>query len=186
VSIEHQGSEVWVPRLTCPIVPGEPRWYAVHTRCQHDKKVARQLTEEGIVTFLPLMLVPHRWSDRKKIVEVPLFPGYLFVRIAWSVQMQLCVLRVPGVAGFVGVKGHGTPIPDEQILDLQTVLSHKLHCECRPLLQEGQRVRVRGGCLDGVEGVLVQGFSDRSLVLSVDAIQRSIIIRINGYEIEPV
>ena len=171
-------------QLAYSTVSGDPRWYAVHTRCQHEKKVGRQLTAAGVVTFLPLLSVSNQWSDRKKIVEVPLFSGYLFVRITWSAQTQASVLRTPGVAGFVGVKSHGTPIPDEQIRDVQTVLSHKVQCEGRPFLQEGQRVRVRSGCLDGVEGILVQCLSNRSLVLSVDAIHRSIIFRIDGYEIE--
>lgn len=172
--------------FTFATTPRDSCWYAVHTRCQHEKKAARQLTQESVVTLLPLVTVTHRWSDRKKAIEVPLFPGYLFVRIAWSAQTRLRVLGVPGVAGFVGVKGCGTPIPDEQIDGLQTVLSHKLQCESFSFPQEGQRVRVRSGCLAGVQGILVQCFSDRSLVLSVDAIHRSFIIRIEGYEVEPV
>ena len=164
----------------------ETHWYAVHTRCQHEKKVARQLTDKGIVSFLPLLSLTRRWSDRNKVVEMPLFPGYLFVRLKLSVESRLPVLQASGVAGFVGVRGWGTPIPDKQIEDVQTLLSRKVLFEPHPFLCEGLRVRVRGGCLDGIEGILVERLSDRSLVLSVEPIQRSLVIHIADYDFEPI
>lgn len=103
-----------------------------------------------------------------------------------SAVARLLVLRAPGVIGLVGANGHGTEIPDQQIRGLQTVLSQATHCEFYPFLREGLRVRVRGGCLDGVEGILVERSPGRSLVLSVDAICRSMIIRITGYDVEPI
>jgi transcription antitermination factor NusG len=164
----------------------EIQWYAVHTRCQHEKKVLRQLTEKGVIAFLPLAAVTRRWSDRNKVVEMPLFPGYVFVRVSLSVENRLAILQASGVAGFVGMRGWGTPIPDKQIEDLQTLLSRKLALEPYPFLREGRRVRVRGGCLDGIEGILVECISDRSLVLSVESIQRSVSIRVADYKFEPI
>ncbi len=167
-------------------MPSQSHWYALHTRSRHEKHAARHLKEKGVVAFLPLLDVSHRWSDRNKIVEMPLFPGYFFVQVDLSVETRLLILRVPGVVGFVGARGWGSPIPDKQILDLETVLAHKVSCGLYPFLREGQRVRVRGGCLDGIEGILVECNSDRSLVLSVDSIQRSALIRITGYDVELV
>jgi transcription termination/antitermination protein NusG len=167
-------------------MPQAIQWYAVHTRSQHEKKVARQLTDKGVTNFLPIQSLTRRWSDRNKVVEMPLFPGYVFVRISLSAESRLPVLQASGVAGFVGVRGWGTPIPDKQIEDLQQLLSRKVPFECYPFLREGRRVRVRGGCLDGIEAILVQRISDRDLVLSVEPIQRSLVIRLDDYDVEPV
>src|ERR1700693_4068701 len=102
-----------VPFLHLPAA--EARWFAVRTRSRHEKIVAYQLRNQGVTAFLPLATQIHRWSDRKKIVQVPLFPGYAFVRVVPSSKQYVSVLRVYGVSSFVGVRGEGTPIPDKQI-----------------------------------------------------------------------
>ena len=173
------------PHIPLPM-PQEIHWYAVHTRCQHEKKVVRQLTDKGVINFLPIHSLTRRWSDRNKVIETPLFPGYVFVRLKLSPESRLPVLQASGVAGFVGVKGWGTPIPDKQIEDLQILLSRKVPFEMYPFLREGRRVRVRGGCLDGIEGILVQRISDRDLVLSVEPIQRSLVIHLDDYDVESI
>jgi len=175
-----------LPQSAIAAGPEEQHWYAVHTRCQHEKKVERQLTEKGVDVRLPLVALTRRWSDRKKVIEMPLFPGYVFVRIKLSVESRLPVLQTAGVAGFVGVRGWGSPIPDKQIEDLQTLVSRKVPFEVYPFLQQGRRIRVRGGCLDGIEGILLEHLSNRCLVLSVEPIQRSVVIRIEDYDFEPV
>jgi transcription antitermination factor NusG len=166
--------------------PETPHWYAIATRSRHEKKVAAQLTEKNITTFLPLITETHRWSDRRKVVELPLFPGYAFVYTPASSQQRLRVLQTVGVIGFVGIHGFGIPIPEKQIDDLRTLVATKLPCALYAFLREGQRVRVRGGCLDGVEGFLVGFKPDRSLVISLDPIHRSIAIRVEGYDVTPV
>ncbi len=98
--------------------PDALRWYAIQSRSRHEKKVATQLQHKGVLTYLPLISETHRWSDRRKIVEQPLFPGYVFVRIGYSNEARIRVLRTLGVAGFVGVHGDGIPIPDKQIQDV--------------------------------------------------------------------
>jgi len=183
---QQTASQTPLPQCAIAAAPEEILWYAVHTRCQHEKKVARQLTEKGVIAFLPLLSLTRRWSDRNKAVEMPLFPGYVFVRMKQSVESRLPILQAYGVAGFVGVRGWGSPIPDKQIEDLQVLLSRKVPFECYPFLREGRRVRVRGGCLDGIEGILVERISDRSLVLSVEPIQRSVVIRVEDYDFEPI
>jgi transcription antitermination factor NusG len=164
----------------------ERNWYAVRTRSRHEKKAATEVGSKGVEVFLPLITRVSRWSDRDKEVEFPLFPGYVFVRTAALDQARLAVLRTPGIAGFVGNQGRGTPIPDKQIEDIRLILDREVPFELYPFLEVNQRVRIRGGALDGVEGVLLAKNSDRSLIVSIDLIQRSILVRVTGYELERV
>ncbi len=165
-------------------VKEEPQWYALQTSPRHEKKVDLQLRQKGVTTFLPLISEVHRWSDRRKTIQAPLFPGYTFVRLTPTAGNRLQVLRTTGVLSFVGNSGSGLPIPDKQIEDIQKVLAHKAPCVLYPFLRVGQRVRICGGCLNGIEGILVARNADRSLVLSVEPILQSLAIRIEGYEIE--
>jgi transcription antitermination factor NusG len=167
-------------------VAEESHWYALHTRARHEKVVEKRLREQGMETFLPIAKEVHRWSDRKKEVEVPLFNCYVFVRCAWNAESRTRVFQVDSVHGFVGVRGVGQPIPAEQIQSIRTVLMQERAWRSHPFLKAGQRVRVRGGALDGVEGVFLSENGDHSLVISIDAIQRSMAVRIDGYSVEPV
>jgi len=169
------------------VSPADLRWYAVRTRSRHEKIATQQLQTRGIETFLPVVNQTHRWSDRKKQVEVPLFSGYTFVRVEYaSNEQRIQVLQTHGVAGFVGTQRAGDPIPDNQIEDIRTLLSNKVAVKAHSFLKIGQRVRVRGGALDGVEGILVSANGDRSLVISLNSIERSLSIRVEGYDVEPV
>jgi transcription antitermination factor NusG len=163
---------------------GELCWYAIYTRARHEKVVTASLRQKGVTTFLPLVSRVHRWSDRKKTVEVSLFPGYTFVRIASTPEACVRVLQTAGVVSFVGNGRCGVPIPDKQMEDIQGLFAHRVQCGIFPFLRVGQRVRVRGGCLDGIEGRLVTLKGDRSLVISVEPIQHSIAIRLDGYHVE--
>jgi transcription antitermination factor NusG len=165
----------------------EIRWYAVRTRSRHEKIATEQLDKRGIETFLPLVNHLHQWSDRKKEVDVPLFSGYCFVRLNYTAgEQRLTVLQTHGVVSFVGVQRTGVPIPDAQIDDLRTVLSNKIQVKEHSFLRIGQRVRVRGGALNGVEGILASQSKERSLVISIESIQRSVSLRVEGYDVEPV
>jgi transcription termination/antitermination protein NusG len=160
-------------------------WYGLQTRPRHEKIVAHRLEERGVTAFLPLVSEEHRWSDRKKTVQVPLFSCYVFAKFAPNRSDRLRVLRVDGVFGLVGDRGEGTPIPDEQIAAVQSLVETQLPWSAHPFLKIGQRVRIRSGVLDGLEGILVSRNGDRSLVISVEAIQRSLAVRVEGYEVEP-
>ena len=120
-------------------------WYAVQTRARHEKKVAKQLQEKGATTFLPLVTQTHRWSDRRKVIELPLFPCYAFARLAPSVEMRLPVLQTPGVLSIVGAHCVGAPIPDKEIEDIQTLFAQNVGSSLYPFIKVGQRVRIRGG-----------------------------------------
>jgi transcription antitermination factor NusG len=161
-------------------------WYGLYTRPRHEKLVAQRLEERGVTPFLPIVSEVHKWSDRKKTVQVPLFSCYVFAKFTPNRIERLRVLRVDGVFGLVGAKGEGTPIPDEQIEAVRNLVETQVPWSSHPFLKIGQRVRIRSGVLDGMEGILVSRNGDRSLVISVDAIQRSLAVRVEGYEVEPV
>lgn len=164
----------------------QAQWYALRTRSRHEKMVADQLDRLGVDNFLPLVKRTRQWSDRVKEVELPLFSGYTFVRVVLSSPDRLRVLQTHGVAGFVGINCCGTAIPESQIQDIRTLLASDVPFEEQPFLKVGQRVRVRGGALDGVEGILSARNDDSSLVISLEPIQRSLSVRIQGYTVEPV
>jgi transcription antitermination factor NusG len=166
------------------IAPQESNWYAVHTRPRHEKRVAQLLEEKRVCTFLPLLQQIHKWSDRRRSVEVPMFGNYAFVRIAQTAAERLNVLRTPGILAFVGSEGHGTPIPDEQIESLQKAIREKLPCTEHPFISVGQRVRIRGGSLNGIEGILMSKGGEQSVIVSVELLQRSVAIRVDGYGVE--
>jgi transcription antitermination factor NusG len=164
----------------------ESHWFAIHTLARHEKRVAQQLQENGVLTFLPLMQQVRQWSDRRTKVEVPLFSCYAFVRTVQRAEERLRVLRIPGVLGFVGSERIGTPIPNEEIENLQTAIRKRAPFAFHPYLTVGKRVRIRGGSLEGVEGILVRQGADQSLIVSVELLHRSISIRVEGYDIELV
>jgi len=162
----------------------DARWYAVHTRSRHEKVVAAQLRQQGVSTFLPMVTQIQRWSDRRKLVEFPLFSGYVFVHAADSPQIRRIVLFSRGVAGFVATRGEPLAIPDDQIDNVKEFLAKNICCIAYPYLKVGQRVRIRGGSLEGLEGILVSHNGDRKLVISVNTIERSFSISIDGYDVE--
>jgi len=176
-------------KLAQPAPPTETEseaWYGLHTRSRHEKIVAQRLEERGVTTFLPLVTEVRRWSDRKKSVQMPLFSCYVFAKFLPQRAERLRVLRVEGVFGLVGARGEGSAIPDEQIDAVRNLVEGQLPWSSHPFLKIGQRVRIRSGALNGVEGVLLQRNGDRTLVISVDAIQRSLAVSVEGYEVEAV
>lgn len=166
--------------------PKESNWYAIHTMARHEKRVVEQLRESNIFTFLPLLQQIRQWSDRRSKVEVPMFSCYAFVRVSQKSEERLKVLRTSGVLGFVGSERRGTPIPEEEIENLRTAINGKIPCATHPFISAGQRVRIRGGSLDGIEGILTNQGGVQSVVLSVELLRRSISLRVKGYDLELV
>jgi transcription antitermination factor NusG len=173
------------PTVDMPLFD-QPRWYAIQTRARHEKRVAAELEYTGIAHFLPILKETHCWSDRRKVVEVPLFPCYTFVNLIPEPGNRFAVLRIPGVLNFVGVRNFGLPIPDSQIEDVQLLLKQQIPMAPYSFLKIGQRVRIRGGALDGMEGHLVGKNGNSRLVISIDAIERSLTINVQGYDLEPL
>jgi transcription antitermination factor NusG len=177
---------VRVPSPPATLETDVANWYALHTRARHEKAVSERLGEEGITTFLPLVTEVHRWSDRRRTVQLPLFSCYVFVKLVPGSKERMRVDRINGAFGIVGVRGQGIPIAEEQIEAVRTLITHQLPWSNHPFLKIGQRVRIRGGSMDGVEGVLLSRDGDRTLIISIDAIQRSLAVRVEGYDVEPV
>jgi len=161
-------------------------WYAVVSRSRHEKIAVAALTSIAVTTFCPFVPEVHHWSDRRKLVDVPLFPGYVFVQIPNSAEAQLHVLKTSGVVQFVGNRQGAVPIEDEEISNVRAVLEQKIGCSPYPFVQLGQRVRIRGGSLDGVEGILVGRDSASKLVISIELIKRSLAVSVYNFDVEPV
>jgi transcription antitermination factor NusG len=170
------------------VIPNPPteetKWYALQTRARHEKIVAYRLEQAGIEIFLPLVQEVHRWSDRKKIVQLPLFSSYVFAKIRATNAERIRLLQVDGVLSLVGKRAEGTPIPDEQIQSVKVLVNGKMPWTTYPFLKIGQRVRIRNGALEGMEGILLSRSGENNLVVSVDAIQRSLAVRLENYELE--
>lgn len=168
-----------------PALPSEYRaehWYAAYTSANHEKKSAVEISRRGVESFLPVYRAVRRWSDRRVELDMPLFPGYVFVRLA--LQDRLCVLQVPGVAKLVGFGSQPTAIPDDQINILRSGLSQRLHAQPHPYLTAGRRVRVSSGPFQGLEGIIVRRNNRNRLVISLELIQRSVAVEVNGSELE--
>ena len=169
----------------------EARWFAVWTRSRQEKTAAAMLDSLGVAHFLPLKSESRQWSDRRQTVRVPLFSGYLFVRMNLLVDNKLSVLQVPGVAGFVGNSQGPLPIPDRQVEAVRAVVERGAGCTVHPLLEShsleaGSLVRVVRGPLAGVEGRLVRFNSASRLVVSIELIHRSLAVSVASEDVEPV
>jgi transcription antitermination factor NusG len=160
-----------------------PRWFAVYTTPRHEKHVSEILAERQIETFLPLYKTTRQWKKSRPVVlELPLFPTYVFVRIAR--QARGAVLGMPGVLSIVGSSKEPWPLPDFEIDALRSgLLERKI--EPHPYLVVGERVRIMAGVMAGVEGVLVRKKNDLRVVLSLDTIMRSVAVEVNAGDIEP-
>jgi transcription antitermination factor NusG len=161
-------------------------WFAIETRPRYEKTVAADLRNKGIEVFLPLFSEKHRWSDRQRLVEVPVFPRYVFVQIESTMSVRVPVLRTRGTMSFVGNRGHGTAIPNAQLESVRNIITQKVPFSSREFLDVGTRVRIRGGSLEGVEGILAAINGDHSLIVNVELIRRSLAIRVEGYQVEQV
>jgi transcription antitermination factor NusG len=158
-------------------------WYAVYTNANHEKRVARQLEQRSIEHLLPLYDSVRLWKDRRVRLQMPLFPGYVFVRFALRDRVQ--VLQTPSVAHLVSFSGHPAPLPEEEIQAIQSCLNHGCQVEPHPYLQAGRRARVRSGPLRGMEGIILRRKNRTRFVLSFDLIMRSVAVEIDDIDLVP-
>lgn len=161
----------------------EPHWYAVYTSANHEKRVALQLAQRSIEHFLPLYESVRRWKDRWKKLQMPLFPGYVFVRLA--LRDRLHVLQIPSVAHLVSFNGQPAVLPDEDICVIRNCLNHGHKLEPHPYLQAGRRARVRSGPLQGLEGIILRRKNRTRFVLSFELIERSVAVEIDEADLVP-
>ena len=161
----------------------DPRWYAVCTFSNHEKRVGDQLRERGMEHFLPLYDSVRRWKDRRVQLQLPLFPGYVFVHLA--LRDRLRVLNIPSVARLVGFGGPPVALPDNEMEALRSSLASQLRAEPHPYLKVGRRVRVANGPLAGLEGIVVRKKKQLRFVLSLDLIMRSVAVEIDEIDLVP-
>jgi transcription antitermination factor NusG len=159
-------------------------WYALYTRHQHEKTVARLLTGKGFETFLPLYDAVHRWKNGVKQLSLPLFSGYVFLR--GPIERWLPVLTTPGIHTVVGFGGKPAMIPCSEIEAVRRVVESPLTTEPHPFIKCGDRVRVNAGPLQGLEGVLLRKKNLWKLLLSVEMLQRSVAVEVDAYMVERV
>lgn len=160
-----------------------PRWYAAQTCSRHEKKAAEHLAQRGIETFLPLYVTQRRWADRRARVELPLFPGYLFVHI--PLVERLKVLQLPGVVRLVSTRGRAVPLPASEVEALRQGLNAGGRAEPHPFLKVGRRIRVVSGPFTGISGVLMRKKDSLRVVVSLEIIMRSVAVEVDACDIEP-
>jgi transcription antitermination factor NusG len=160
----------------------QARWYAVYTCANHEKRVADQFLSRSVEHFLPQYETIRNWKDRKVRLQLPLFPGYLFVHLAPPERVR--VLQVPGVVRLVGFEGRATPVPDEDLERVRDFLNQGLRAEPHPFLRAGTLVRVKRGPLEGVEGIIVRRKNGTRLVISFPLIQRSIAVDVDASDVQ--
>jgi len=178
------------PVSSATSLPSDPRpadqlkshWYAAHVCSRHEKQVARQLEERHVSYFLPVYRSVRRWKDRRKELDLVLFPGYVFVHL--DLKDRLRVLQVPSVVRFVSFNGRPAALPDAEIEVLVNGLAKGVRAEPHPYLKVGHRVRVKYGPLAGTQGILVRRKDKFRVVLSIDLIMRSVAVEVDEADVE--
>jgi transcription antitermination factor NusG len=160
----------------------EQHWYAVYTCANHERHVASEIEAREVEHFLPVYRSVRRWKDRHVSLELPLFPGYVFVRLA--LRDRLRVLQIPSVVRLVGFTGQPAALPDAEMEILRSGFSKGLRAEPHPLLTVGRRVRITGGPFAGLEGVLKRKKSHLRVVVSLDLIQRSVAVDVDAADVQ--
>lgn len=156
-------------------------WHAVYTQPRHEKKVAQQLAMRSMEAYLPLYESLRRWKDRRAKLSLPLFPGYVFVKMA--LPQRNMVLEIASVVQIVGRKGQSSMLADEEIERLRFSLANR-KAEPHPYLVSGKKVRIKSGPLTGLEGTVVRWKGRMRIVVSIDAIQRSVAMELESVDLE--
>lgn len=175
-----------------PNIPAElyevERWYACRTRARHEKRVESLLRDRGIESYLPQVMRVRQWKDRKKRVGFPLFPGYLFGR--FTLRQLHPVLSTPGISTIVRVNGYPTPVPDNDIENVRrfalALEATGIEAEVGPILDAGQRVRVREGPFEGVEGLVVERRGRKRVLVGLDVIGQALEVDISMRLVERI
>lgn len=159
-------------------------WYALYTCSRHEKCVAQQIEQQSISCFLPLYRSLRRWKDRRKELELALFPSYVFDRLALKDRFR--VLQLPSAVHLVSFNGQPAVLPDAEIERLRDRLCRGAQLEPHPYLNVGRRIRVRVGAMQGLEGIIVRRKDRWRVVFSLDLIMRSIAVEIDENDVEAV
>lgn len=155
-------------------------WLVIHTRSHHERKVAKQLADRAIPSLVPVYRSIRRWKDRRKELEMPLFPGYCFVQV--DLMERLRILQVPGVVNFVSFQGRPAPVPEREMEAIRRG-SNGPNLQPHPYLRAGRRVRVQHGPMAGVEGFFVRWKDRTRIVISISLIQRSVAVEVDEADV---
>ena len=164
-----------------PAADAETAWYAAYTCANHERRVADQLAQRSMEHFLPTFESVRRWKDRRMRLELPLFPGYIFVRL--SLRDRFRVLQIPSVVRFVGFGGGPTALSDQEIDILRASLLPALGASPHPYLKVGKKVRIVSGPLEGTEGILLRRKNGLRVVVAIDLIQRAAAIEVDAADV---
>jgi transcription antitermination factor NusG len=180
-----ESGAVRAERASSSVVPDlamvQPHWYALYTRANHGKRVAAQLHVRAVEHFLPLYSSVRRWKDRRVTLDLPLFPGYVFVRLV--LRDRLRVLQIPGAVRLIAFNGLPSALPDTEMEIMRSGLCQRLRAEPHPFLTVGRRVRITGGPLAGLEGILKRKKKSPCVVVSLDLIQRSVAVDVDAADL---
>jgi transcription antitermination factor NusG len=177
----NQGTQVQLVETLSAIASPQLSWFAAYTHARHEKQVAQQLKDRGIDTFLPLYRSIRRWKDRRRELDLVLFPGYVFVRVSPSERLR--VLQLPGVVRFVSFNGQPTAMPSSDVEALRRGLNQGVRAEHHPYLTLGRRVKIIAGPLAGAQGILLRTKPNSRVVISIDAIMRSVAVEIDEQDV---
>jgi len=177
ITIEHG-----LPAL--PATHTEVHWYAAYTCANREKSVAEQLGVRAVEHFLPVYSSVRRWKDRRVTLQLPLFPGYVFVRMPLCDRLR--VLQIPGMARLVGFDGTPAVLPDSDIESLRVSLDSGMRVEPHSNLRVGRRVHVKAGPMAGMQGILLRRKGKLRVVISIDLIQRSVAVEIGEADVAPL
>lgn len=157
-------------------------WYVLYTRHQHEKTVAQMLCNKGFEILLPLYSSANRWKDRTKLITLPLFPCYVFLR--GGLERRVDIMKTPGVNALVSSAGRPASVPVEEISAIQRIVASGADVEPHPFMKCGDRVKVKGGPLMGLEGILVRKKDLYRLVLSVEMLGKSASVEVDAFLVE--
>jgi len=159
------------------------QWFALRVKSRCEKAVAAAARSKGFQEFLPLYTCRHRWSDRSKLVDEPLFPGYVFCRL--HPEDRFSLLTIPRVMHLVGIGSSPVALADDEISAIRDALRAQVPVEPWPFLEAGERVQLSSGPLVGLEGFLVEAERQNRLVLGLSILKQSIAVEIERHWIEP-
>lgn len=153
-------------------------WFALQTRYRYEEKIATELEAKGFESYLPRLREVHQWKDRKKVMDVPAFGGYLFARFEPSLQNRVRVLETAGVVKLLGVHGKPEPVPENEIESLRKALESGAPCDRHPCVEIGTPVRVKSGMLSGVEGRVIRVANGLKILVNVTSVCQAIAVEV--------
>jgi transcription antitermination factor NusG len=159
-------------------------WYALTVKPRHEQTASQHLGAKGLERFVPTYRTSRRWSDRRKEVELCLFPGYVFCRFSYDERLR--VLGTPGITSIVGFAKTPAPVPDSEIAAIEALVKSGRALEPWPYLRAGDRVRIEEGCLQGLQGALIREKNPWRVVVTVELLHRSVAVEVDRQVLSPI